>query len=91
MQTCRHGVLGPTGEVLRLRFGRAGKLRVLSGERITSVDVARRVGVSQSTVSLVFSGKAPDYPIMQIMELPVTCGTTLKSTSIWSGVMTVST
>jgi DNA-binding LacI/PurR family transcriptional regulator len=30
----------------------------LSGERITSVDVARRVGVSQSTVSLVFSGKA---------------------------------
>jgi DNA-binding LacI/PurR family transcriptional regulator len=30
----------------------------LSGERITSIDVARRVGVSQSTVSLVFSGKA---------------------------------
>jgi DNA-binding LacI/PurR family transcriptional regulator len=26
---------------------------------VTSVDVARRVGVSQSTVSLVFSGKAP--------------------------------
>src|SRR5918997_2377434 len=29
------------------------------GERVTSVDVARRAGVSQSTVSLVFSGKAP--------------------------------
>jgi DNA-binding LacI/PurR family transcriptional regulator len=43
---------------MRLRFGRAGKLGALSGERITSVDVARRVGVSQSTVSLVFSGKA---------------------------------
>lgn len=43
---------------MRLRFGRAGKLRGLSAERITSVDVARRVGVSQSTVSLVFSGKA---------------------------------
>jgi DNA-binding LacI/PurR family transcriptional regulator len=27
-------------------------------ERVTSVDVARRAGVSQSTVSLVFSGKA---------------------------------
>jgi DNA-binding LacI/PurR family transcriptional regulator len=40
-------------------FGRAGKLGAVSGERITSVDVARRVGVSQSTVSLVFSGKAP--------------------------------
>ena len=25
--------------------------------RVTSVDVARRAGVSQSTVSLVFSGK----------------------------------
>lgn len=43
---------------MRPRFGRAGKLGILSGERITSVDVARRVGVSQSTVSLVFSGKA---------------------------------
>ena len=32
--------------------------RGLTGERVTSVDVARRVGVSQSTVSLVFSGKA---------------------------------
>jgi DNA-binding LacI/PurR family transcriptional regulator len=31
----------------------------LSGERVTSVDVARHAGVSQSTVSLVFSGKAP--------------------------------
>jgi DNA-binding LacI/PurR family transcriptional regulator len=31
----------------------------LSGDRVTSVDVARRAGVSQSTVSLVFSGKAP--------------------------------
>jgi LacI family transcriptional regulator, repressor for deo operon, udp, cdd, tsx, nupC, and nupG len=31
----------------------------LSAARITSVDVARRAGVSQSTVSLVFSGKAP--------------------------------
>jgi DNA-binding LacI/PurR family transcriptional regulator len=31
----------------------------LRGERVTSVDVARRAGVSQSTVSLVFSGKAP--------------------------------
>ena len=30
----------------------------LSEERVTSVDVARRCGVSQSTVSLVFSGKA---------------------------------
>jgi DNA-binding LacI/PurR family transcriptional regulator len=30
----------------------------LTGERVTSVDVARRAGVSQSTVSLVFSGKA---------------------------------
>ena len=58
MLACRHGVLGPAGEALRPRFGRAGKLRGLSGERITSVDVARRVGVSQSTVSLVFSGKA---------------------------------
>ena len=37
----------------------AGKLRGLRGERVTSVDVARRAGVSQSTVSLVFSGKAP--------------------------------
>jgi len=43
---------------VRRRVGRAGKLRGLSGERVTSVDVARRVGVSQSTVSLVFSGKA---------------------------------
>jgi len=31
----------------------------LSAARVTSVDVARRAGVSQSTVSLVFSGKAP--------------------------------
>jgi DNA-binding LacI/PurR family transcriptional regulator len=31
----------------------------LTAARITSVDVARRAGVSQSTVSLVFSGKAP--------------------------------
>jgi DNA-binding LacI/PurR family transcriptional regulator len=31
----------------------------LRTERVTSVDVARRAGVSQSTVSLVFSGKAP--------------------------------
>jgi DNA-binding LacI/PurR family transcriptional regulator len=38
---------------------RGGKLRGLRGERVTSVDVARRAGVSQSTVSLVFSGKAP--------------------------------
>src|ERR687897_3787257 len=38
---------------------RGGKLRGLSGERVTSIDVARRAGVSQSTVSLVFSGKAP--------------------------------
>ena len=30
----------------------------MSAERVTSVDVARRCGVSQSTVSLVFSGKA---------------------------------
>jgi DNA-binding LacI/PurR family transcriptional regulator len=30
----------------------------VSSERVTSVDVARRCGVSQSTVSLVFSGKA---------------------------------
>jgi LacI family transcriptional regulator, repressor for deo operon, udp, cdd, tsx, nupC, and nupG len=30
----------------------------VSGERVTSVDVARHCGVSQSTVSLVFSGKA---------------------------------
>ena len=30
----------------------------MSGDRVTSVDVARRAGVSQSTVSLVFSGKA---------------------------------
>jgi DNA-binding LacI/PurR family transcriptional regulator len=30
----------------------------LRGERVTSVDVARRAGVSQSTVSLVFSGKS---------------------------------
>lgn len=30
----------------------------LSKDRVTSVDVARRCGVSQSTVSLVFSGKA---------------------------------
>ena len=36
-----------------------GKLRGLRAERVTSVDVARRAGVSQSTVSLVFSGKAP--------------------------------
>jgi DNA-binding LacI/PurR family transcriptional regulator len=43
---------------MRPRLGRAGKLRGLTGERVTSVDVARRVGVSQSTVSLVFSGKA---------------------------------
>jgi DNA-binding LacI/PurR family transcriptional regulator len=28
-------------------------------QRVTSVDVARRAGVSQSTVSLVFSGKGP--------------------------------
>ena len=38
---------------------RGGKLRGLRAERVTSVDVARRAGVSQSTVSLVFSGKAP--------------------------------
>ena len=31
----------------------------MSAARVTSVDVARRAGVSQSTVSLVFSGKAP--------------------------------
>jgi len=30
----------------------------LAAERVTSIDVARRCGVSQSTVSLVFSGKA---------------------------------
>ena len=40
------------------RSGRAGKLAGVSGERVTSVDVARACGVSQSTVSLVFSGKA---------------------------------
>jgi DNA-binding LacI/PurR family transcriptional regulator len=54
-----HAVLGPPGEPKRPPFGRAGKLRVLSEDRVTSVDVARHVGVSQSTVSLVFSGKAP--------------------------------
>jgi DNA-binding LacI/PurR family transcriptional regulator len=53
-----HRVLGPPGEAKRPSVGRAGKLRGLTGERVTSVDVARRVGVSQSTVSLVFSGKA---------------------------------
>ena len=53
-----HPVLGPAGEATRTSVGRAGKLRGLTGERVTSVDVARRVGVSQSTVSLVFSGKA---------------------------------
>jgi DNA-binding LacI/PurR family transcriptional regulator len=53
-----HRVLGPAGEAKRPSVGRAGKLRGLTGERVTSVDVARRVGVSQSTVSLVFSGKA---------------------------------
>jgi len=53
-----HPVLGPAGEATRPSFGRAGKLRGLTGDRVTSVDVARRVGVSQSTVSLVFSGKA---------------------------------
>ena len=53
-----HPVLGPAGEAKRTSVGRAGKLRGLTGERVTSVDVARRVGVSQSTVSLVFSGKA---------------------------------
>jgi DNA-binding LacI/PurR family transcriptional regulator len=37
----------------------AGKLGAVAAERVTSVDVARRAGVSQSTVSLVFSGKAP--------------------------------
>ena len=31
----------------------------MAGSRVTSVDVARAAGVSQSTVSLVFSGKAP--------------------------------
>ena len=31
----------------------------MAAERVTSIDVARRAGVSQSTVSLVFSGKAP--------------------------------
>jgi DNA-binding LacI/PurR family transcriptional regulator len=31
----------------------------MAGSRVTSVDVAREAGVSQSTVSLVFSGKAP--------------------------------
>ena len=36
----------------------AANLPGLSGERVTSVDVARRAGVSQSTVSLVFTGKA---------------------------------
>jgi DNA-binding LacI/PurR family transcriptional regulator len=36
----------------------AAKLKPLNGERVTSIDVARRCGVSQSTVSLVFSGKA---------------------------------
>ena len=36
-----------------------GKLGAVAAERVTSVDVARRAGVSQSTVSLVFSGKAP--------------------------------
>jgi DNA-binding LacI/PurR family transcriptional regulator len=39
--------------------GLLGKLRPLSAERVTSIDVAERCGVSQSTVSLVFSGKAP--------------------------------
>src|SRR5438874_13266445 len=29
------------------------------GRKVTSVDVARRAGVSQTTVSLVLSGKAP--------------------------------
>ena len=53
-----HAVPGPAGEAQRPPVGRAGKLRGLTGERVTSVDVARRVGVSQSTVSLVFSGKA---------------------------------
>src|SRR5690242_17558757 len=32
--------------------------RRIPNERATSVDVARKAGVSQSTVSLVFSGKA---------------------------------
>jgi len=36
----------------------AANLPGLSAERVTSVDVARRCGVSQSTVSLVFSGKS---------------------------------
>jgi DNA-binding LacI/PurR family transcriptional regulator len=36
----------------------AANLPGLSAQRVTSVDVARRCGVSQSTVSLVFSGKA---------------------------------
>src|SRR5918999_3216862 len=30
-----------------------------SRQRVTSIDVARHAGVSQSTVSLVFSGKGP--------------------------------
>jgi LacI family transcriptional regulator, repressor for deo operon, udp, cdd, tsx, nupC, and nupG len=54
----RQPVPGPAGEVIPSPVGRAGKLRGLPGERVTSVDVARRVGVSQSTVSLVFSGKS---------------------------------
>jgi DNA-binding LacI/PurR family transcriptional regulator len=43
----------PPGVVAFVTIGRSSR------QRVTSVDVARHAGVSQSTVSLVFSGKGP--------------------------------
>ena len=48
--------------------------------RVTSVDVARRAGVSQSTVSLVFSGKGPGGSIV----VPAPADGQLSSGIIWT-------
>jgi DNA-binding LacI/PurR family transcriptional regulator len=65
-----HGIVKPSGQDWRRkRRDRVGvsapgvvafaPIGPPSRQRVTSVDVARHAGVSQSTVSLVFSGKGP--------------------------------
>jgi DNA-binding LacI/PurR family transcriptional regulator len=52
VRAARFGI-PPHGVVAFVTIGRSSR------QRVTSVDVARHAGVSQSTVSLVFSGKGP--------------------------------
>jgi DNA-binding LacI/PurR family transcriptional regulator len=61
----KRALRGPAAGAKRAAWPRAAASRVVAfppiarepNSRVTSVDVARRAGVSQSTVSLVFSGK----------------------------------